>query len=409
MRLASDEMQEGLRVSEPEYWVGVELRKPPDPTPPAPNWIDTLAKTLAGGYVFVAFILTLIAGLQGGLERLLINHPWWTVAGLLAAGGGITLAFVDAYLIHAKAGADTATAGRGAGTASARKYGIWKLKAPLPDLLRIGLILLALLLFGFGLGVLITLSTKSVSESERPAITTTASLTADSSKLEGHVAAFGVQSSQWIYVSVNGFTSGSKNTTETPKALLYQTRAGPNRSGKVDLSFNIPVSFGRFAFVRIGATRVSNRQEETIDPCFVDTEVTKEKQSCATVYPPEGPTRPTLSASWDKGDNANVFTVAVKTTGVDPDSVVLLTVSNGTGGSGGIVYYRSVFSGSATGAVDASAKVQVPKTEHKVCVVASAVSAVDTATLKNQAQAPSCDLESFDLSRSSFALFDNLR
>ena len=101
--------------------------------------------------------------------------------------------------------------------------------------------------------------------------------------------------------------------------------------------------------------------------------------------------------------------MAVKTTGVDPDSVVLLTVSNGTGGSGGIVYYRSVFSGSATGAVDASAKVQVPKTEHKVCVVASAVSAVDTATLKNQAQAPSCDLESFDLSRSSFALFDNLQ
>ena len=54
----------------PEGWIGVELKQlspPTPPTPPPPGPVDKAAKTLAGGYVLVAFILTTITGLQGGL------------------------------------------------------------------------------------------------------------------------------------------------------------------------------------------------------------------------------------------------------------------------------------------------------------------------------------------------------
>jgi hypothetical protein len=373
----------------PEYWIGVDLRQT-SPPPPPPGRIDTLAKTLAGGYVFVAFVLTTIGGLQGGLERLLINHPWWTVLGLLAAGAGIALAFVDAYVIRGKS--------------------------------RVLFIVVALVLFGFGLVVLIYLSTRSISQNERPTITATAAA-GDGSKLEGHVTAFAVKSSEWIYLGVNGFHTppsqegGDSNSNETggKPILLYQTRAGPDRSGKVDVSFNIPVSFGRFSFVRIGATRAASHGDESIDTCFVNTKVrnkevpAKDDQSCATVYPPRGQERPTLSASWEKGsDTTNVFDVAVKATGADPGAVVLLIVTNGKGGSRGKVFYRSILSASATGVLDASSKVPVPKKEARVCVVASTISATDTTTLKAQSKARTCSVDSFDRSKASFALFPNL-
>ncbi len=369
---------------EPLYWIGVELRQPPTPPPPPPSGIDTVAKTLAGGYVFVGFILATIGGLQGGLQRLLINHPWWTVAGLLATGAGIALAFVDAYVIRGKS--------------------------------RLAWMVLALGLFAFGLGVLLYLSTKSISENERPAITTTASVAGDGSKLEGHVTALGVKSSQWVYVSVNGIQastsetgdSASSNETGGKPKLLYQTRAGPDRNGKVDLTFNIPVSFGRFAFVRIGATRASNHDDEKLNPCFVKAGALN--QSCATVYPPQVQSRPTLSTTWEKGaDKANVFNIAVKATGSNPDFVVLLLVTNAKRkNGGGKVFYRSIMSASATGVLDASAKVRVPGTEHAVCVTAITISSSDDTTLKAQSEPRPCSIEAFDRSNVSFAEFRNL-
>jgi hypothetical protein len=379
-------VSESSTPSPPQFWIGVELRQPASPKED-PKFADTLAKTLAGGYVFVGFILTTIGAFQGGLQRLLLNHPWWTVLGLLLMGAGIGLAFVDAFVK----------------SAGHKKT----------------VILIALALFGFGLLKLVYLSTKSLSENERPGIATTASMAADGSKLEGHVTAFGVRATEWVYLSAKGFqitpmgggdtASGNQSAQVTSERLLYRTRSGPDRSGKVDLTFAIPVAFGRFDHVRIGATRVHKAEDESIDPCFDPPNPQKSvnvDQSCATVYPPHGPERPTLSATWEKSDGVTVLNVTVKTTGADPDHVILLDMA-GIGAqrrARGAIFYRSMFSGSSTGAVDATAKAPVPKGVKRVCVVGSTISLTDNTTLKTQPKTRICALRSLDLSQTSLAV-----
>jgi hypothetical protein len=304
-----------------------------------------------------------------------------TVVGLLLTGAGIALAFVDAFV-------------KSVGDKRA-------------------IIGVALVLFAAGVVVLVVVSTKSLSNNERPQIATTASLAADGSKLEGHVTAFGVKAKQWIYVSVVGLAS-AKVEEGVP---LYKTRAGPGRNGKVDLSFAIPVAFNHFQRVRIGAARVDTIEKEKNDPCFESSETKQQaddsnkpkpevNQSCATVFSPTGSKRPTLSATWEKSGTDNVISVTVKTAGVDPDHVILLDMagSRAQRRARGAIFYRSMLSGSSTGAVDATAKVPVPKGVKRVCVVGSTISATDSTTLKTQPKTHICALRSLDLSQSSFAV-----
>jgi hypothetical protein len=261
--------EQEVEVSEPEQppppptgWVGVWLAQA-KAAAQDPSFTDTVAKTLASGYVFVGFILTTIAALQGGLERLLLNHPWMTLIALLLLGAGIGIGFVDAFVSKAKS--------------------------------KLRIVLLGLGLFGAGLIWLMILSTSSLAEVERPGISATASMSADGSKLQGHVSAFGIKTKQWVYVSANGLVNAQQTEPGIP---LYKTRAGPDRTGKVDLSFEIPVAFNHYERVRIGASRVSSTDEEKNNPCFesqvAENEPRKkpeENQSCATVFTPHSPER----------------------------------------------------------------------------------------------------------------------
>jgi hypothetical protein len=268
------------------------------------------------------------------------------------------------------------------------------------------LLVVAFFLFALGVALLIWFSTSSLSENERPAITTEASMEAGGSKLKGKVTAFGLMSDDWIYLSVKGFEQTAKEETAAgAPVLLYQTRAGPDRNGKVDLSFDIPVAFGRFSFVRIGSTRAHKTEDESIDPCFVLRHAS-EDQSCATLYPPPGPKRPTLSASWEKSGGVNVLNVTVKTSGVDPDDVVLLDMAGNSKTQTGkrrVIFYRSMFSSSSTGVVDATAKAPMPKGMTRACVVATTISTADGTPLEGQ-PTRTCALGLLDLSRTSFAV-----
>jgi hypothetical protein len=372
----------------PEFWIGVLLqrespeKKESESEKKAEFW-PTAAKTLAAGYVFVGFILTTVGEFQGGLERLLLNHPKLTLAGLLLVGAGIGLAFVAGFV-------------KGAGQKRVVRY--------------------SALFFALGLVCLWQASTMSLSEAERPEIATTASMTADGSKLEGHVSAFGVKTKQWIYVSAKGLA----NAQTEDGVSLYKTRAGPGRDGKVDLTFAIPVAFNRYQRVRVGAARVGAIDQEKNDPCFEDPENQPpasdakkpepvKNQSCATVFPPTGPKRPTLSASWEKsGTDTNVISVTVKTSGVNPDDVVLLDMA-GNSRQGKpraikrVIFYRSMFSGSPTGTVDVTAKAPMPNGMTRACVVATTISMADSTPLQGQPTRV-CALGLLDLSRTSFAV-----
>jgi hypothetical protein len=356
----------------PQGWIGLILRQEKEEKEPekAPDPIDKIAKTLAGGYAVVAVILTTIGTLQGGLERLLLNQPWWTLFGLLLALAGVVSAFVAAYIV--------------------RQHG-W----------RVAFVVLAVLLFIVGVVITVGFGTRSLSANERPGITTTASMSADGSALKGQVTAFGVKAKDWIYLSAKGFQATSDEQPASP-VLLYQTRAGPNRNGKVDLSFEIPVALNRFDFVRIGATRANDIGDERIDPCFEPQPDASVDQSCATLYPPHGSDLPTLSTTWEKSGSVNVFSVTVKAAGVDPANGVLLDVSNA---STGRIVYRSIVRGSATGAVDVTAKVPVAVRVRRVCVSGTTINATDGAALQEEPTKRTCQLGSFDPSKATIAIF----
>ena len=414
----------------PEGWIGVELKQlspPTPPTPPPPGPVDKAAKTLAGGYVLVAFILTTITGLQGGLERLLINHAWLTVLGLALAGLGIALAFVDAYLIPGTPPGGNQQEHTPAPTLTSRNKAKWwhrfwrwvkrKWRS------RPAVVVFAALLFVSGIGLLVVLSTGSLSENSRPTIVTTASLAAGGSKLEGHVTASGVKSNQWIYLTVDGFqispSKGPSGSTGTSKESvttssdgelphIYLTRAGPDRNGKVDISFNIPVPFERYNNVRVGATFADDRGDEKIDPCFIG-KGTKTNQSCATLFPQSSSKRPRLATTWEKSSSVNVLNVTVKATLTDPDDVVLLDLANAgnpkKGAPKGQRFYRSLLSASPTGEVESTDKVPVKNGVTTVCVVATTLSAADkNKALARQPSTRTCTPISLNLSKSSFVL-----
>ena len=378
-------------------------------------------------------ILTTIGTLQGGLERLLLNDSAWVLVGFGLAFAGIGLAFLDAYVIPVPPPRPTPSPGTApAPQTSSEKAIAWFRRVP-----RGLIVLAALVLFLGGIAVLVWKATESLSKNERPNITTTATMAADGSgSIEGHVTAFGVKSSDWIYVAVTGIPAKSASQTGSASndqngsgddqanigaPILYQTRAGPDRSGKVDLTFSIPVSFGSFQFVRVGATLADKVSDESIERCFRPSleedkhpKLAKEaiKQSCATVYSPQAPKRPTLSASWD---GAGVLTVAVKTSELDPNDVVLLNVANARkvmkaketrAVPKGVPLYRSVFSGSATGLVDTSVKVPVAAGITLVCVVATTIGSNDDTPLKNKelTQTRNCKPGALRLTKSSFAL-----
>lgn len=372
---------------QPSRWIGVVLRQPNAPQEQV-TALDTIARRLAGGYAVVTVLLTTIGTLEGGLGRLLLNHLKLTLAGVVLTLVGLVVAFLGAYLL-----------------AEEKHNRRW------------AAVVVALLAFVGGIGLIGYAEARSLSDNERPTITTTASMAAEGSKLEGHITAGGVKADEWVYLRVNGFqatteddptnsagvegTKSSKAEGPMVNTLLYQTRAGPDRNGKVDFTFNIPVVLARFDFIRIGATRAHTHKGEEVDACFVLEGPSATDQSCSTVYLSDGPKRPTLSVTWEKGTGVNFVNVGVKAEGADPDDVVLLDVRSAKTGQ---VFYRSMFSGSSTGVVDATAKVAVRASVKKVCVVGEMISATNSAALTRQPRRRTCRLNSFDLSHSSFAI-----
>jgi hypothetical protein len=345
------------------------------------TFLETSAKALAGGYAVVAAALTTIGTLQGGLGRLLLNRPLWSLISIACSLLGIAVAFAAAYAFPD----DDRPSWVRFRTHALRNH-TWKLIT----------LVVGAVLFVAGLLSLASAENYTLAQNERPAIAVKASFTGGNSTLEGTVSSSGVKSSEWIYVAVRG---AREDVGDKGRVTLYQTRAGPDSNGKVEVTFTINVA-RVFDFIRIGATRASSNDDEVVDPCF-PSGADSEDQSCATLYPPHGPKRPSLGAAWEKDSaGGNLLSTTVKTSGIDPDDVVLLDVSDARSGE---IFYRSMFSGSPAGTVDASAKVSIPRATKTACVVGRTLSTSDL-TARTQPPTRTCTIGSFDLSSSSFLL-----
>jgi hypothetical protein len=395
--------------SPPEIAVRVTLVKegPADPGPAKQDALDKLAQLLAGGYAVLTAVLTVVGGLKGGLGRILLNHPWLTGLGILSLLAAIALALIAAHVVDSS-DADKKT-------------------------LRVTLVVISLVLFTVGIALFLFAEVFVTGDNQRPTITTKTSISAGASTLEGQVKAAGVKAKEWVYVSVNGFQEmplATKRVRTTghvgrpfKRSILYQTRAGPDLEGDVDVEFTIGFVPARFYAIRVGATLASSADDEQVDPCFTesDTETSGASQSpstgapvsraepavdqsCATVYPPPGPRHPTLSASWEPSTGQNKLTVTVASSSVDPDGAVRLIVSAAPDGQ---VFYRSMFGPRGDGTVDAVATVSVPASVKRVCVVGSTTRAVKSTSHKKIQAVKStrpCAVSKLDLNRSSFLI-----
>jgi hypothetical protein len=373
-----------------EAWHGLLYRQskadqPPPKSDEDKGFVAVAAKTLAAGSAVITALVAAVGTLDGGLNRLILNDEKATLAALGAMLLGVVLAFFAAAKFEPQI--------RGK-----------KLPRPREVLVALGFVAFVGGLIGLG-----AIEALSIGANERPAISTVAKVTADGSSLEGTVNAGGVETDQWVYLVVSGVNLETVKDPSGAKALqqnrstLYQTRAGPDRTGKVSASFNVAGIFGRFDFIRIGATLAKSLDDEGVEACFSDVDASIE-QSCATVYPPHTRERPVLTVSWEAPlaeTESNLLSVAVKSSVIDPDDVVLLDVSDSEQGR---ILYRTMFSPTSAGGVDASAKVAVPFTAKSVCIVGQTISAADESALTAQPSIRTCKVDSFDLTRTSFAL-----
>jgi hypothetical protein len=119
------------------------------------------------------------------------------------------------------------------------------------------------------------------------------------------------------------------------------------------------------------------------------------------LYLPHASDLPALSTTWEKGEGGNVFSVTVTAAGVDPDKGVLLDVSNAKTGK---IFYRTVVRGSATGSVNATAKVPIAAGARRVCIFGSTIRAT-LASLKRKPVKRTCAIRSFDPSKAAIEIF----
>jgi hypothetical protein len=108
--------------------------------------------------------------LDGGLNRLLLNHPKSAIFALLAMLVGAAFAFV---------------------AAAQKKH-------------RRRFVISGFLVFFLGLFLLSFIEARSIGANERPAISPMAKVSADGSALEGKVTAGGVKSDEWVYLVISG-------------------------------------------------------------------------------------------------------------------------------------------------------------------------------------------------------------
>jgi hypothetical protein len=119
----------------------------------------------------------------------------------------------------------------------------------------------------------------------------------------------------------------------------------------------------------------------------------------------------------EKSGPTNLVNVALKRSGGDPEDIVFLEMAlTGRKGKAGTTFYRSMFSSSPAGVVDAAAKATVPSGARKVCVTgttinAATITSADKKTrqkqirkLRKQLGKRTCALGTLDLSKTSFTL-----
>jgi len=221
----------------------------------------------------------------------------------------------------------------------------------------------ASLLLAVGL-VLITIPAIMVQASqERPSVSAT--LKSDPSlAVAATVKASGVPANQTVSVVIDEVKIGDSTRGEHPHtvARLYSAQLGPDPSGEVDLSIEVPVPPGDYELIGIKATVIPSMQSGTTagqDPSSGAAPLAgcvPGQVGCTLLRVPKAPKQPLLAASWDTtATDRPVLVIALSAKGLWPaDEIVRLRVigTPGAGGTGESELYTAVYSADAKGSID---------------------------------------------------------
>jgi hypothetical protein len=246
---------------------------------------------------------------------------------------------------------------------------------------------LAALVFFFGVVWIGNLAVETAEENERPRISGKVTMGADGvPTLEGTVTAEGLRTEEHVLIRVLGRSTFGLHRGRTgrdslhegvdepagPTQLLFATRMGPDRDGKVDRSFGLPLTPGLYDVVDIQAV-IIEPVDRVKQPRAPACDEASRIFGCLSIWLPQPSSSPQLAVTWEPGTPTQALAINSKAGGVLGEGGVRIYVLGRAANSGdwSRPFHTSFLSPLPTGVVDSSIKIPLVRDYSKVCVVAS--------------------------------------
>jgi hypothetical protein len=329
----------------------------PDKPKVTANPIADVGKWLAGSFVLVTSVVTLLGIATDSVGRILLNHPWWLFTALVLLVLAIVLGAMTPLVEHERR----------------RRKVLYVVGAAV-----------ALVC---GLALLDVAASKSAADNQRPKISMAVSGGQTPTSAKGTVTATGLTTKEHLLLEVWGLSSGDELASGVPHSghpadgdpppdrasgefsqLLFASRTGPDPSGKVDLPFELPIGAGLYQRLDVHARVESVKGADEFTPCNGQSA----RLACETVWLPPAGQRPHLAASWAASGRV---TAAVSANGIAADDQIALAVHPLRHGRLRSALYVGRFAAEKDGSVSEKVDAAVPKSITKVCVVAKLRSA----------------------------------
>lgn len=355
--------------------------RPDAPTEEEAKRLDAAATWLAGGFSVVTVVLTAIGATGGALERMLRNHTmqsrWgFGLAAVAIAMAGFSKSFFVSDPTFKRMKRWKLTRGR------LRALALF-LVGKSPETLQKRLLLLGSTAFALGLFLLTDAAAKTPADDEKPAITATFKTADGPLTLHGTVRAGGLRSSSVIHVIATGLWRDERSGDLTMKRRLYESRSGPDSTGVVNVTLDVPLTSG---FDHVAIVAAPQDAVDEAHQCTTEVEA-KRLEGCFLVRTPNVPDRPQVAASWDTEKSNPVVKVAVASEGLLRSASVAVVVVAERPKSPNPEIYSAVLAPNAAGVLQQDLTVPVPAGVQSVCVAAMAV---DTGGPADSDEIPRC-------------------
>lgn len=305
--------------------------------------LDAAVTWLIGSFATVTAVLAGLGAVNGGLERMLRNHPWQA----RIAFGLTSLAIALAVMARSSFSRST--------PAFLRHRLLLGNDPPRSTQRR--LVVLSALAFAIGLLWATWNAVATPGDTGRPSITAKFD-TEEGLRLEGLVRASGLKSDQEVTVVVDGLIPNYK------PIRLYESHIGPDPAGVVELNLSVPLSPGSYKYVGVGAFR----GREGDSKCGAN------NQGCLLLRVPPVSARPQLSAAWKGATQPNpTLLIDVSARDLRTDKAIWIRVVRSLAKDVNHLLYSSFLSPNSRGEVEGSLELPIPRNISEICAAAIAV------------------------------------